>query len=75
MTAEKTKHLETLLLELRQEIGAPVIVVPEYEHDGTLLVVYDESGRSPKFQICKPDLDTCLSAYDALKGKKQTSDE
>lgn len=63
MTTEKLEHLEKLLLELRAEIGAPFIVIPEYMCDGTWLAIYDKEGNVPVFQKGAPDLKACLDAY------------
>ncbi len=63
MTTEKLKKLEKLLLELRSEIGAPFIVIPEYMSDGTWLAVYDKNGEEPVFQKGASDLKSCLDAY------------
>lgn len=63
MATEKLKQLEKLLLELRSEIGAPFIVIPEYMCDGTWLAVYNKDGEEPIFQKGAVDLKTCLDAY------------
>lgn len=63
MTEDKLRKLEELLLELRAEIGAPFIVVPEYMCDGTWLAVYDKAGDEPVFQVGATDLKKCLDAY------------
>lgn len=59
----KLEKIEKLLLELRNEIGAPVVVIPEYFADGTFLAVYDKQGEEPIFKKCAPDLKACLDDY------------
>lgn len=63
MSDEKLKTLEKLLLELRREVGAPLIVIPQYMYDGTWLAVYDKDGKEVVFQKGAPDLKACLDAY------------
>lgn len=63
MTPEKLHQLEQLLLELKSEIGAPFIVIPEYLQDGTWLAVYDKSGKEPVFKVGAANLEKCLEAY------------
>jgi hypothetical protein len=69
MERKKLEELEALLLELRKEIGAPFIVIPEYMEDGTWLAVYDKEGKEPIFQKGAPDLNACLDAYYLFSGR------
>lgn len=63
MTPEKIKQLESLLIELKNELGYPVLVIPEYIADGTCLVVYDKDGSLPKHLIIQPDLQSCINEF------------
>lgn len=63
MGNEKIEQLEKLLLELRSEIGAPFIVIPEYMGDGTFLAVYDKDGNAPIFKKGAANLKCCLDAW------------
>ena len=63
MAPEKIKQLESLLIELKNELGYPVLVIPEYIADGTCLVVYEHNGSSPKHQIIQADLQSCINEF------------
>ncbi|TXH53473.1 MAG: hypothetical protein E6Q97_13195 [Desulfurellales bacterium] len=70
MTNAKLQALETLLSELRAEIGAPFIVIPEFLHDGIFFAVYDSEGNAPVYTTSSHDLESCLAQWQ--RGEKNT---
>lgn len=70
MTNEKLQALETLLTELRAEIGAPFIAIPDFLQEGIFFAVYDKEGNEPVYTTFADDLPTCLAQWQ--RGEKNT---